>query len=85
MTVKELIEELQKLSPNAEVILQKDSEGNGYSPLFAVDGDAVYAADTTWAGVVYNTKWTAEESCMEPDEWEKLKQQPRCVVMAPIN
>ncbi len=30
MKVKELIEELQSMDPEAEVIMQKDSEGNGY-------------------------------------------------------
>jgi hypothetical protein len=33
MTVKELIEELQKEDPSCLVVMAKDSEGNGYSPL----------------------------------------------------
>lgn len=33
MTVKELITELQKLDPNRIVIMSKDAEGNGFSPL----------------------------------------------------
>lgn len=31
MTVAELLEILTELDPNTEVILQRDSEGNGYS------------------------------------------------------
>ena len=31
MKVKELIEELQKLDPELDVILQKDEEGNGFN------------------------------------------------------
>ncbi len=33
MTVSELIAELQKEDGNRQVILAKDAEGNGYSPL----------------------------------------------------
>jgi len=36
MTVAELIEELKKLPPKSEVILQKDSEGNGCTPVTAM-------------------------------------------------
>ena len=35
MKVKELIENLEDMDPEAEVILQKDPEGNGY---FELDG-----------------------------------------------
>lgn len=33
MTVRELIKQLQKENPNRLVVCQRDSEGNGYSPL----------------------------------------------------
>jgi|WetSurMetagenome_2_1015567.scaffolds.fasta_scaffold15150_2 hypothetical protein len=42
MTVRQLIKELQKLPQNRQVILQKDAEGNGYSPLAGVDDNASY-------------------------------------------
>jgi hypothetical protein len=51
MNVKELIELLQKENPEELVILQKDGEGNGYSPLCAVETCA-YTADSTWSGEV---------------------------------
>ena len=35
MKVKELIEELQKIDPEREIIMQSDSEGNNYSPLYS--------------------------------------------------
>lgn len=85
MKVKELIEELSAFDPEAEVILQKDSEGNGYSPLSGADHDAVYVAENTWSGDVYDTKWTADQACMEEDEWEDLMEKPRCVVLFPVN
>lgn len=49
MKVKELIELLQGQDPEAEVILQKDAEGNGYSPLAGAD-PSLYRADTTYSG-----------------------------------
>jgi hypothetical protein len=85
MKVKELIAELETLDPNLDVILQKDSEGNGYSPCAGVDGDAVYRALNTWCGVVYDTTWSAEDADMSEQEWEQFKEQPRVAVLYPIN
>lgn len=87
MTVKELIDELQKLPSDSLVILQKDAEGNGYSPLHAVDGNAIYQEHTTWHGEVFSADWTADQACWElEDEWERYKaRQPRCCVLAPVN
>jgi len=84
-TVKELIEALSALPPDAQVILQKDGEGNGYSPLAGVDGDAVYVPETTWHGDVFSASWSASDACMDEDEWQDLLKQPRCVVLAPTN
>jgi len=38
MTVEQLVELLQSFDPNALVILKRDSEGNGYSPLHGAGG-----------------------------------------------
>jgi len=43
MNIKQLKESIANLPDEMEVVLQKDSEGNGYSPLKGVDSDAVYA------------------------------------------
>lgn len=83
--VKELIEALSSLDPNTQVILQKDAEGNDYSPLEAVDQHAVYVADTSWSGHVYSTTWSADDACMDVDEWKRLLKRKRCVVLAPVN
>lgn len=85
MTVAQLIKQLEKLNPNSQVIMQKDAEGNGYSPLDSVDGDAIYEPDSTYSGSVFSAGWTADEAGMAEDEWEKFKYQKRCVVLAPIN
>lgn len=52
MTVRELIEALQAIDPDMLVVLQKDPEGNGYSPLAGAE-PAYYVADSTWSGEVY--------------------------------
>lgn len=54
MTVKELIDVLGGFSPEKQIILQKDPEGNGYSPLVGADDDAVYIADSGCRGEVYS-------------------------------
>ena len=51
MTVEELIKQLSKLNPKAMVVLQSDSEGNGYSPLAGSEA-AKYIAENTYSGFV---------------------------------
>lgn len=70
MNVKDLINLLSAYNPDLEVVLQKDSEGNGYSPLSGA-APAYYEADSTYSGSVY-----AEDDTDEPDN---------CVVLWPIN
>lgn len=82
MKVKELIEELSKFDPEAEVILQKDSEGNGYSPLSGADDDAVYQEENSWSGMVYTLSSGHDEACLDQEEFEAL---PNCVVLWPVN
>lgn len=88
MTVKELKEFLNSLPPEmeeAQLICQKDSEGNDYSPLAGVDTESVYSPGSSWYGDVYDLKWTADEACLPKKEWEKIKKMPKCVVLYPIN
>ena len=85
MKVKELLEALLSVDPEAEVILQKDSEGNGYSPLCCADANAVYVPDSTWSGDVYDLSWTHVEAGMSEYEWAELNTKPKCVVLSPVN
>lgn len=96
MTVGELIEELRMLDENALVILQKDGEGNGYSPLAGADGDnLVY---NTWSGkVMYavltdklkNRGYTKEDVYGYRDEDDEFEQEwpeaVACAVLFPTN
>lgn len=92
MTLLQLHEKLSKMIEDGVpvdtiVIVQKDSEGNGYSPLAEVDADAVYKAATTWHGEVYSTYWSHMDACFDSEqEWAEFKRNtPRCVVLAPVN
>lgn len=82
MKVKELIEELKKEDPEKDIILQKDPEGNGYSPIAGIDGNAIYTDDYE----VYDTEWSAGDALMEEDEWSAFKKEKKaCIVLHPMH
>ena len=85
MTIKELKEAIANLPDEMQVILQKDSEGNGYSPLAGADDNAVYIPETSYNGDVYSLDWTAKDACMETKEWKKIKSKPKALILFPIN
>lgn len=85
MTVIELKELIKDLPDNMEVILQKDSERNGFSPLAEADANAVYVADSTYAGEVYSLDWTAAEACMSDKQWAEFNLRPKSLILSPIN
>jgi hypothetical protein len=86
MNVKELKEALEELPDDMEIILQKDAEGNGYSPLYGADPDCIYIPETTWYGEVRSLHHTAEDHCLEEDEWAQMqKDYPRALVLHPVN
>lgn len=51
MKVSELMRRLSAFNPDHVVVMSKDSEGNGYSPLAHVD-PVHYTAETTWSGEI---------------------------------
>ena len=85
MKVKELKSILKSLPNEMEIIIQKDAEGNGYSPLVEANHNAVYIPETTWYGDMYYTEWSADDACMEEEEWNKIKTKPRVLVLCPVN
>lgn len=85
MKVKDLIKELKTYNQEAEIILQKDAEGNGYSPLAGGDNQCVYIPDSTWSGEVHSLLDSADENCMKEDEWQEIKKKGACVVLYPVN
>lgn len=86
MTVRDLIAALSKMDPDRIVIIQKDAEGNGYSPLRAegVDDNAVYAAETTWYGEVGIQTLTPHLKSFGYSEMDVGAGVP-CVVLVPVN
>jgi hypothetical protein len=79
-TVKELIEILSDLPDDSVVVLQRDSEGNGYSPLAGGEA-AKYRPENTYSG---------EVPCQEDIEGGEYEEEDvakmlDCVVLWPIN
>lgn len=88
MKLKELRSLINSISAEldeCEVILQKDPEGNGYSPLSGVDEDTIYISESESSGKVYDYYSEADDNCMGVDEWEELKNDPtkRCITLYP--
>lgn len=72
MKVKDLIKKLQKLDQNSEVVMSRDSEGNGFSPLEDVEA-GVYVPVKTWCG----------EFCSGPKE-RRVHINPGAVCLWPV-
>jgi len=86
MKVREVIEELQKMDPELDVILQKDGEGNGYSPCAGASDRCVYRAESTWSGEAHDLDDSADDMCLDEDEWEAYKKKhPQVCVLWPVN
>ena len=69
MTLAELRAQLDALNlpDDTPVILARDAEGNGYSPIHSVD-DLLYDTESPYSGQMYAT---AEMRAAEPDEWDE--------------
>lgn len=92
MTVGELMDYLTTQPRDLKVILEKDAEGNGYSPL-ADAYEGLYEPDSTWSGHVYPTPEqiaadlasgarTAED---EADRYDPGDAAERVIVLGPVN
>ena len=86
MKVKELLTQLLLVDPNREVVLQKDAEGNGYSPLRGVDDNAAYSPENTWSGEVKRQKLSEEDIKQGFGQEDVAPEgaQP-CLVLYPVN
>jgi hypothetical protein len=78
MLVEEVIKKLESLNPKSKIYLQVDPEGNGYNELYHIDDNCVFIDDT-----MYSLSWSADEACVDDDEWEEIKAEKKCVVLAP--
>lgn len=84
MKVKHLIEELQKQDPEREVILQKDAEGNGHSPLEGMWTGA-YEPVNGWSGEVGLDELTDELIEEGYDEEDVLEDGKPALILYPRN
>lgn len=86
MTVKELREALAGLSDDMPVILQKDAEGNGYSPAAGADGEnAAYVVESTWSGTVMRRRLTPELRAHGFTDDDVAAVGVPCLVLYPVN
>lgn len=81
VTAGELRARLEGVPDDTPVILQKDAEGNGYSPLSSVDPTGyAYEPDTTWSGEVH----PAAPDPDDPDAYQPMDAAP-IVLLGPVN
>jgi hypothetical protein len=89
-TAGELADYLAVQPRDRKVVLSKDAEGNGYSPL-AEAWEALYVADSTWSGEAYPTPEDLAEAMMPPNTsgWSDDDAAPegaeRVIVLGPVN
>ena len=84
MKVKELKQLLENIDENRLVILQKDAEGNGYSPLRGIDDNCAYDADSTYSGTVGHQTLSEQDIKRGFTEEDISKGEP-ALVLYPIN
>lgn len=86
MKVKELKKLLEGVDDERIVIMQKDGEGNGYSPLDNIDSNSVYIPDSSWSGEVKYEKLTPtlESFGYTEEDCDDGTGEP-AVVLTPIN
>ena len=82
--LRKLLATYDHLPDDTLVALQKDAEGNGYSPLEDVMY-AVYVHDSTWYGDVYpsSEEIATREDLSEEDE--APDEAVPCIVLWPVN
>jgi hypothetical protein len=85
MNIKELKEKIKDLPDDMGIVMSKDSEGNYFSPLYESENGNIYIPDTAYSGDVYPESWTAEDACMDEEEWQEILKKPRCVVLWPAD
>lgn len=84
MTVKELIEELQKLNPTDLVVMSSDSEGNSYSPLSGL-WEGSYVEESSYRGEAWLRELTEEYKKHGYTEEDVRADGIKAVFLAPIN
>jgi hypothetical protein len=84
MKIKELKELLNSFDDNDIVIMAKDGEGNGFSPLSGM-GEASYEAESDWSGIVGIRELTPNYIKAGYGEEDLVENGVNAVVLYPIN
>jgi hypothetical protein len=84
MTVKELIDALSKEDPSRIVVMSRDSEGNGYSPL-ADWWAGAYAAETSYSGEVGIEKLDETAKLAGYGEEDVIAGGTPAIILRPVN
>jgi hypothetical protein len=82
MTIKDLIELLQKEDQDRVVIISKDAEGNNFSPLDSIVTCA-YLAETTWSGETGLEELTKEDEENGYDEEDVIIDGEKAICLWP--
>jgi len=77
MTIEELIEQLQNYPSDAEVVLSKDCEGNGFSPCNDFSS-GIFVKESPWGGEFVSDYCLNEH----PEDYEGVEG-IKCVVLWP--
>jgi hypothetical protein len=88
-TVGELLDYLATQPRDRKIVLSRDAEGNGFSPLSDA-GESMYAAETSWSGTVHPTPEDLAELMARPGSaWSEEDAAPddaeRVIVLGPVN
>ena len=86
ITVGQLKEILAGYNDEMLIVMSRDSEGNGFSPL-ADHGKQIYVPDSTWSGDIYEIELTAEliEQGFTTDELYDGDDGVQAIVLWPTN
>lgn len=84
MKVRELLEQLKGVDPEREIVMSKDAEGNGYSPLSSL-WEGRYRAETTWYGDVGLEILTAEDRQRGYTDEDVIDDGVPAVILVPTN
>lgn len=84
MIVKDLIKLLEQEDPDALVVIQKDSEGNDYSPLSLIDAGG-YVADNSWSGQACLLELTQDARDQGFTEEDVSEDAVKALFLVPVN
>lgn len=84
MNVGELREFLRKYPDDMPVIMEKDAEGNGYSPLYDAR-EGMYITESAWSGWVRPTDEQIAADSHYGDEDRAPEGSVRAIILGPVN